>query len=194
MNMNLAGIEAPTYVTQDGDSVMGIALRQCGNEAEWRHILACNPEFADMLPDEYFTVGTVLTMPAPSPKPAVDALEEGKKIMEKLWADPDGPFLKGQWEVPLPAHPASEPKAAQDAPLTCDFCGVQVDDPWHTSDSTRKHLHQCDACHASGPEPMTDAEIIVLACDFKSTSMACGVTVDDFDAVAFARAILEAAK
>jgi hypothetical protein len=95
-----------TYTTQPGESVAGIALRQCGNEAEWRHILACNPQFADMLPHEYFPVGTVLTMPAPSPEaPAVDALEEGKKIMEKLWADPNGPFLKGQWEAPI-AQPA----------------------------------------------------------------------------------------
>lgn len=52
-----------TYTTQPGESVMGIALRQCGNEMEWRHILACNPEFARMLPHEYFPVGTVLTLP-----------------------------------------------------------------------------------------------------------------------------------
>lgn len=52
-----------TYTTQPGESVMGIALRQCGNEAEWRHILACNPRFADLLPSDYFPVGTVLTLP-----------------------------------------------------------------------------------------------------------------------------------
>jgi hypothetical protein len=39
---------------------------------------------------------------------------------------------------------------------------------------------------------MTEEEIIVLADDFKSTSMACGVTVDDFDAVGFAKAIRNA--
>ncbi|UEP42717.1 LysM peptidoglycan-binding domain-containing protein [Burkholderia sp. B21-005] len=59
-------VEQPrTHTTQPGESVMGIALRQCGNEMEWRHILACNPEFADMLPHEYFPVGTVLTLPPP---------------------------------------------------------------------------------------------------------------------------------
>lgn len=31
--------------------------------------------------------------------------------------------------------------------LNCDTCGASVDDPWHTSDSTRRHLHQCDLCH-----------------------------------------------
>ncbi|AEZ50825.1 hypothetical protein DC1_0003 [Burkholderia phage DC1] len=58
-----------THTTQPGESVMGIALRQCGNENEWRHILACNPEFAGMLPHEYFPVGTVLTLP-PTPAAA----------------------------------------------------------------------------------------------------------------------------
>ena len=41
---------------------------------------------------------------------------------------------------------------------------------------------------------MTDAEIIVLAADFKSTSISCGVMVDDFDAVGFARAIEQASR
>ncbi|ACR14996.1 hypothetical protein BcepIL02_gp03 [Burkholderia phage BcepIL02] len=57
--------KAGTYTTKPGESVMGIALRQCGHEMEWRHILACNPEFARMLPHEYFPVGTVLTLPPP---------------------------------------------------------------------------------------------------------------------------------
>jgi len=52
-----------THTTQPGESVMGIALRQCGDENEWRHILACNPKFADLLPSDYFPVGTVLTLP-----------------------------------------------------------------------------------------------------------------------------------
>jgi hypothetical protein len=54
---------ARTYTTTPGESVMGIALRQCGNEDEWRHILACNPRFADLLPHDYFPVGTVLILP-----------------------------------------------------------------------------------------------------------------------------------
>lgn len=36
--------------------------------------------------------------------------------------------------------------------LYCDFCGAQTDDPWHTSDSTRRHLHQCAACHAASDQ------------------------------------------
>lgn len=44
---------------------------------------------------------------------------------------------------------------AEDEPLTCDFCGAQTDDPWHTSDATRKHLHQCDACHADSGQRLT---------------------------------------
>ena len=64
--LSASPVEQPrTYTTQPGESVMGIALRQCGNEMEWRHILACNPEFARMLPHEYFPVGTVLTLPSP---------------------------------------------------------------------------------------------------------------------------------
>lgn len=68
-----------THTTQPGESVMGIALRQCGNEAEWRHILACNPKFADLLPSDYFPVGTVLTLPllatATHPAPAAQSAE-----------------------------------------------------------------------------------------------------------------------
>lgn len=59
-----------THTTQAGESVMGIALRQCGDEMEWRHLLACNPEFSDMHPHEYFPVGTVLTLPPAAPQPS----------------------------------------------------------------------------------------------------------------------------
>lgn len=52
-----------THTTQPGESVMGIALRQCGDESAWRRILACNPKFADLSPSDYFPVGTVLVMP-----------------------------------------------------------------------------------------------------------------------------------
>lgn len=48
---------------------------------------------------------------------------------------------------------------AEDEPLTCDFCGAQTEDPWHTSDATRKHLHQCDACHADSGQKLTDEQI-----------------------------------
>lgn len=54
---------AYTYTTKPGESVMGIALRECGHEQKWRHILACNPQFSTWLPHEYFPVGTVLILP-----------------------------------------------------------------------------------------------------------------------------------
>jgi hypothetical protein len=47
-------------------------------------------------------------------------------------------------------------------PVICDFCGAQVDDPWHTSDATRKHLHQCDACHATSGQKLTDGQIATI--------------------------------
>ncbi|BCF96586.1 hypothetical protein PPGU19_011550 [Paraburkholderia sp. PGU19] len=47
--------------------------------------------------------------------------------------------------------------------LTCDFCGAHTDDPWHTSDAMRKHLHQCDACHSASGQKLTSAAGDVLA-------------------------------
>lgn len=80
-----------TYTTQPAESVMGIALRQCGNEMEWRHILACNPEFARMLPHEYFPVGTVLILPPP---PAAASRFEQP---EKSLAPEGGSEARGRW-------------------------------------------------------------------------------------------------
>ncbi|WP_244136742.1 hypothetical protein [Burkholderia vietnamiensis] len=80
-----------TYTTQPAESVMGIALRQCGNEMEWRHILACNPEFAHMLPHEYFPVGTVLNLP---PHPAAASPVEQP---EKSLAPEGGSEARGRW-------------------------------------------------------------------------------------------------
>ncbi|HDR9033786.1 TPA: hypothetical protein QDB07_001243 [Burkholderia vietnamiensis] len=80
-----------TYTTQPAESVMGIALRQCGNEMEWRHILACNPEFARMLPHEYFPVGTVLNLP---PHPAATSRVEQP---EKSPAPEGGSEARGRW-------------------------------------------------------------------------------------------------
>ncbi|WP_196481900.1 hypothetical protein [Burkholderia vietnamiensis] len=80
-----------TYTTQPAESVMGIALRQCGNEMEWRHILACNPEFARMLPHEYFPVGTVLNLP---PHPAAASPVEQP---EKSLAPGGGSEAEGRW-------------------------------------------------------------------------------------------------
>ncbi|UXL06438.1 LysM peptidoglycan-binding domain-containing protein [Achromobacter xylosoxidans] len=77
-----ASAEPATYTTRPGESVMGIALRELGDEKAWRHILACNPQFADLLPHEYFPVGTVLTLPQ---------------------ADKDG----GQWEPQTPEQIAA---------------------------------------------------------------------------------------
>ncbi|MCA8313217.1 hypothetical protein LGN43_02895 [Burkholderia multivorans] len=55
--------DARTYTTQPGESVAGIALRQCGSEDEWRNIIALNPEFREHTACDYFPVGTVLTLP-----------------------------------------------------------------------------------------------------------------------------------
>jgi len=44
---------------------------------------------------------------------------------------------------------APDAAAPSDEPLPCDFCDAKTMDPWHTSDATRRHLHQCDACHAA---------------------------------------------
>lgn len=86
-----------TYTTQPAESVMGIALRQCGNEMEWRHILACNPEFARMLPHEYFPVGTVLNLP-PHPaaasrfeKPEKSLAPEGRSEARGRWIQANCP-------------------------------------------------------------------------------------------------------
>jgi hypothetical protein len=65
-----------THTTQPGESVLGIAHRECGNEKEWRHILACNPKFAALLPSDYFPVGTVLTLPAAPASPSASALTD----------------------------------------------------------------------------------------------------------------------
>jgi len=87
-----SGESIRTHTTQPGESVMGIALRQCGNENEWRHILACNPRFADLLPSDYFPVGTVLTLPpvATATQPVqesssrADILEKAASLCDQL--------------------------------------------------------------------------------------------------------------
>jgi hypothetical protein len=77
-----------TYTTQPGESVGGIALRQCGDEKAWRNILACNPTFADLLPHEYFPVGTVLMLPpAPVNAPPVMKLTPTPEAWEEILAD-----------------------------------------------------------------------------------------------------------
>lgn len=55
--------EPRTHTTQGGESLAGIALRQCGNESHWRDIIALNPDFSGWLPPDYFPVGTVLKLP-----------------------------------------------------------------------------------------------------------------------------------
>lgn len=51
------------------------------------------------------------------------------------------------------AHPGGDEGDPPEL-IECDFCGATVVDPWHTSDATRKHLHQCDACHAAAVNPL----------------------------------------
>lgn len=53
-----------TYTTMPGESLMGIALRQLGNEKRWQEIKFLNQDrFPSMLPHDYYPVGTQLTMP-----------------------------------------------------------------------------------------------------------------------------------
>jgi len=59
---------------------------------------------------------------------------------------------------------AASPQSDDSEPLTCDFCGAVTDDPWHTSDATRKHLHQCDACHATAFDPTAECNPFVTSC------------------------------
>ncbi|WP_049017872.1 hypothetical protein, partial [Burkholderia multivorans] len=68
--------DARTYITQPGESVAGIALRQCGSEDEWRNIIALNPEFSEHTACDYFPVGTVLTLPPlPVSQPAAAPID-----------------------------------------------------------------------------------------------------------------------
>jgi hypothetical protein len=53
-----------TYTTTAGESIMGIALRQLANERRWQEIKVLNADqFPDILPHDYYPVGTVLNMP-----------------------------------------------------------------------------------------------------------------------------------
>lgn len=70
-----------THTTQPGESLSGIALRQCGDEGQWRNILDCNPAFDDWLPNDYFPVGTVLKLP---PKP--EAAQPDERTAFEAWA------------------------------------------------------------------------------------------------------------
>ncbi|WP_062266966.1 LysM peptidoglycan-binding domain-containing protein [Endozoicomonas arenosclerae] len=55
---------APVYKTEPGESVMGIALRQLGNEDRWSEIIEMNADrFPEMSPHAYYPVGTVLKLP-----------------------------------------------------------------------------------------------------------------------------------
>jgi hypothetical protein len=55
---------------------------------------------------------------------------------------------------------------ADDEPLTCDFCGTETDDPWHSSGwhngVESKHLHKCDKCYG-GLTPPAGEEVEVVA-------------------------------
>ena len=55
---------ARRYKTQPGESAMGIALRQLGNESRWQEIIDLNSErFPEQGPHDYYPIGTDLTMP-----------------------------------------------------------------------------------------------------------------------------------
>ena len=90
-------VERPrTHTTQPGESVAGIALRQCGNEDQWRSIIALNPEFSDHTACDYFPVGTVLTLPA-RPIEQHEAASAGK--VREIIADARGAIRLGNYEL-----------------------------------------------------------------------------------------------
>ncbi len=77
MSQNSETSAAPlTYVTQPGDSTMGIALRQLRDESRWTDIRDLNVDaFPDMGPHDYFPVGTLLVIrKALAEHPAASAL------------------------------------------------------------------------------------------------------------------------
>lgn len=54
-----------TYITTPGESIMGIALRQLGSEKRWQEIKCLNADkFPNILPHDYYPVGTTLIMPS----------------------------------------------------------------------------------------------------------------------------------
>lgn len=53
-----------TYTTQMGENIMGICLRQLGNEKRWQEVAALNVDkFPRMLPHSSYPIGTILNMP-----------------------------------------------------------------------------------------------------------------------------------
>ena len=55
----------PTYTTQPGESLMGIAFRELSSEHRWKEIRNMNAaQFGMLAPHEYYPVGSVLRMPA----------------------------------------------------------------------------------------------------------------------------------
>ncbi len=84
MSQNSEASSAPlTYVTQPGDSTMGIALRQLRDQARWTDIRDLNAEaFPEMGPHDYFPVGTLLVIrKASAEHPAAAALA---KLVDEL--------------------------------------------------------------------------------------------------------------
>ncbi|WP_208449984.1 hypothetical protein [Burkholderia ambifaria] len=147
-------VEQPrTHTTQPGESVMGIALRQCGNEMEWRHILACNPEFARMLPHEYFPVGTVLTLPPPAAASPVEQHEAAP--MREL------PMMRKAFRV---TEVSGDPDPAkQSFAMRFSFPSIDAlhcaDDEWNKFiAATQPEPPAADEQHEAAPADMTPAK------------------------------------
>lgn len=87
-----------------------------------------------------------------------DACDETREEYRRDLADEDEWSHEGIWRTEFEiggvviydlggSVSTGEQSPADGESLNCDFCAAPTDDPWHTSDATRKHLHQCDACH-----------------------------------------------
>ncbi|WP_261537067.1 hypothetical protein [Burkholderia multivorans] len=130
--------DARTYITQPGESVAGIALRQCGSEDEWRNIIALNPEFSEHTACDYFPVGTVLTLPPlPVSQPAAAPIDECELCHSSGYMDetlggalpgvPDAPCMNGckatEQTAPSPADEQTAFEKVFPMPADCQRIG-----------------------------------------------------------------------
>jgi len=87
------------YTTAPGESIMGIALRQLGDDRRWQEIRALNADqFPDILPHDYYPVGTVLNMP---PKDGRDSEDQDLNNETEIRNLPWHSAQQDRWEAAL---------------------------------------------------------------------------------------------